>query len=164
MSKEFESKFESDLDSFSDESNDEDFTQVQSQKACKPRLHAIYESKTLRTLLCHRKLKPPSLRTRRRLDKPKAPTAAKVATYEPDVIATPTSKKLQRLPPLFIHNKDQWSEIRKQCESKSIVISKTHNTARGLRVQPAAILDFRNLSDLLATLKIAYHTDSLKER
>ncbi|GBP24158.1 hypothetical protein EVAR_10382_1 [Eumeta japonica] len=95
--------------------------------------------------------------------KAKAPTAAKVATDEADVIATPTPKKSQKPPPLFIHDKGRWSEIRKQCVSKSIAISNARNTARGLKVQPVAIPDFRNLSVLLATLKVAYHTYSLKE-
>ncbi|GBP46344.1 hypothetical protein EVAR_39721_1 [Eumeta japonica] len=37
------------------------------------------------------------------------------------------------------------------------------NTTRGLKIQPAAVPDFQNLSAVLATLKVAYHTYSLKE-
>ncbi|GBP45256.1 hypothetical protein EVAR_29004_1 [Eumeta japonica] len=98
----------------------------------------------------------------RKANKAKAPTTPKVATDEA-VIATPTCKKLQKPPPLFIYDKNRWSEIRKQCESKSIVIFNARNTARGLKVQPAAIPNFRNLSALFATVKVAYHTYSLKE-
>ncbi|GBP88708.1 hypothetical protein EVAR_60644_1 [Eumeta japonica] len=93
-------------------------------------------------------------------NKAKAPTATKLATNEADVIATPTPKKTRKPPPLFIHDKNQWSEIRKQCDSKTIVISNARSTARSLKVQPAAISDFRNSIILLATLKIAYHTYS----
>ncbi|GBP44515.1 hypothetical protein EVAR_86737_1 [Eumeta japonica] len=88
----------------------------------------------------------------------------KVATDEADVTATPNPKKTQKLPPLFIHDKGRWSEIRKQCVYKSIAISNGRNTVRGLKVQPSDIPDFRNLSALLATLKVAYHTYSLKDK
>ncbi|GBP04470.1 hypothetical protein EVAR_55305_1 [Eumeta japonica] len=37
------------------------------------------------------------------------------------------------------------------------------NSTKGLKIQPATVTDFRNLSALLATLKVAYHTYSLKE-
>ncbi|GBP55018.1 hypothetical protein EVAR_34493_1 [Eumeta japonica] len=59
--------------------------------------------------------------------------------------------------------KGRWSEIRKQCKCKSIVILDARNTARDIKIQPVAIPDFRNLSALLATLKVAYYTYSLKK-
>ncbi|GBP81418.1 hypothetical protein EVAR_59420_1 [Eumeta japonica] len=67
--------------------------------------------------------------------------AATVTIVEDDVIETITPKKLQQPPPLFIHNKGRWSEIQK----------------------PAVIPDFQTLTALLPTLKVAYHTYSLKE-
>ncbi|GBP62759.1 hypothetical protein EVAR_51711_1 [Eumeta japonica] len=91
------------------------------------------------------------------------PSSLIFAIDEADVIAPPVPKKLQRPPPPFIHDKGRWSEIRKQFESKSIVILNGQNTARGLEIQPAIVPDFRNLSALLATFKVAYHTYSLKE-
>ncbi|GBP85367.1 hypothetical protein EVAR_90660_1 [Eumeta japonica] len=59
----------------------------------------------------------------------KAPSAAKITTDEADVIETITPKKLQRPPHLFIHDKGHWSKIRKQCDSKRIVILNVRNTS-----------------------------------
>ncbi|GBP86482.1 hypothetical protein EVAR_53834_1 [Eumeta japonica] len=145
MSEKSESESESDLALFSDESNesnDEGFTQVQSRKARKPFIQArIYPFIGEGT------------------------NGFKVATDETDVITMPIPKKTQKSPPLCIHDKDRWLEIRKQCVSKNIVISNARNAAKGLKVQLAAIPDFRNLCALLATLKVAYHTYFLmKER
>ncbi|GBP16784.1 hypothetical protein EVAR_13394_1 [Eumeta japonica] len=93
----------------------------------------------------------------------KATTAATIAIDEAEITETPIPKKPQQLPPLFIHVKGRWSKIRKQCESKSIVILNAHNIIRGLKIHPAAVPDFQILSAFLVTLKFAYHTYSLKE-
>ncbi|GBP84786.1 hypothetical protein EVAR_66656_1 [Eumeta japonica] len=201
----------------SNESNDEGFTQVQSWKAYKPRLHTTYApghihlagkkpktsssaskvallptagASTMPTVTpsvketyystpCRivgksnsqdapafqnaKTSKPANSSQTSKIIKTKGQTAAKVATDEADVFVTSISKKTQKPSPLFIHDNGRWSEIRKQCVSKCIAFSKAYNIARGLKVQPEAIPDFRNLSALLATLKVAYHTYSLKE-
>ncbi|GBP26109.1 hypothetical protein EVAR_15122_1 [Eumeta japonica] len=91
-----------------------------------------------------------------------APTAPTVTFDEADDIVPPAPIKSERPSPLFIRDKGRWSEIRKQCDSKSIVILKGRNSIKGLK-KPATVTDYRNLSALLATLKVAYHTYSLKE-
>ncbi|GBP71138.1 hypothetical protein EVAR_37233_1 [Eumeta japonica] len=93
----------------------------------------------------------------------KAPIAAKITTDEADVTETITPKKLQRLPPLFIHDKGRWSEIWKQCDSKRIIILNARNISKSLKIKSAATPDFRNLSALLEMLKVAYYTYFLKE-
>ncbi|GBP23381.1 hypothetical protein EVAR_22239_1 [Eumeta japonica] len=92
--------------------------------------------------------------------KPKKPETI----VEDDVDSpTPATRKEQK-PPLFSFGKRKISEIRRQCELKNIVISHTRNKKnKELKVQPDTISDFRNLTNLLATIKAAYHTYSLKE-
>ncbi|GBP34186.1 Nucleic-acid-binding protein from transposon X-element [Eumeta japonica] len=94
---------------------------------------------------------------------PTKATAPTVTLDEADEIVPPAPVKPQRPPPLFIHDKGRWSEIKKQCDSKGIVILNGRNSIKGLKIQPASATDFRNLSALLATLKVAYHTYSLKD-
>ncbi|GBP43761.1 hypothetical protein EVAR_28936_1 [Eumeta japonica] len=76
--------------------------------------------------------KPANSSQTSKVNKAKAPTAAKIATNETDVNATLIPKKHQK-------------------------------PARSLKVKSAAISDFQILSALLATLKVIYHTYSLKE-
>ncbi|GBP95544.1 hypothetical protein EVAR_100359_1 [Eumeta japonica] len=166
---------ESDLDSFSDNSNefnDEGFTQVQRLKARKPWLHATYgpgfirlsgkkpkasssastvallpTASALTTSAITSSVKEayyrlPGAPSKVKLPRRSRPTVAKIATEEADVIATSTSKTL----------------IDRHPYSFTIIAD-----ARGLKVQPAAIPDFRYLSAPLATFKVAYHTYSFKE-
>ncbi|GBP86875.1 hypothetical protein EVAR_83474_1 [Eumeta japonica] len=42
--------------------------------------------------------------------------------------------------------------------NQGIVILNGRNSIKGLKIQPESVTDFRNLSSLLATLKVAYHT------
>ncbi|GBP93651.1 hypothetical protein EVAR_66721_1 [Eumeta japonica] len=44
-----------------------------------------------------------------------------------------------------------------------IIILHGRNSIKGLKIQPASVTDYRNLSSLLAILKVAYHTYFLKE-
>ncbi|GBP63496.1 hypothetical protein EVAR_49549_1 [Eumeta japonica] len=93
-------------------------------------------------------------------------TAAKTNSSRLAMLTSPppsSIKKLQQPPLLFIHDKGRSSEIWKQCESKRIVILSARNTARGLKIQPVVIPDFRNLSVLFAKLNVAYHSYFLKE-
>ncbi|GBP34180.1 hypothetical protein EVAR_30733_1 [Eumeta japonica] len=78
--------------------------------------------------------------SRRKTVQPTKATAPTVTLDEADEIVPPAPVKPQRPPPLFIHDKGRWPVI-----------------------QPASATDFRNLSALLATLKVAYHTYSLKD-
>ncbi|GBP21789.1 hypothetical protein EVAR_10968_1 [Eumeta japonica] len=99
----------------------------------------------------------------RKTIQPTKATAPTVTLDEADDIVPPAPVKPQRPTPLFIHDKGRWSEIKKQCDSKGIVILNGRNSIKGLKIQPAFVTDFRNLSALLATLKVAYHTYSLKD-
>ncbi|GBP09534.1 hypothetical protein EVAR_76547_1 [Eumeta japonica] len=72
----------------------------------------------------------------------KVPTAPAVTIDEADVIVPP---------------------LRKNPNDRHLLSFTIRADARGLKIQPATVPDFRNLSALLATLKVAYHTYSLKE-
>ncbi|GBP57113.1 Nucleic-acid-binding protein from transposon X-element [Eumeta japonica] len=88
----------------------------------------------------------------------------KTIVVEDDDAPLPAPRKEQKPPPIFLWEKEKFSEIRRQCELKNITISHARNTKnKGLKVQPDSISDFRNLTNLLATMKAAYHTYSLKE-
>ncbi|GBP36376.1 Nucleic-acid-binding protein from transposon X-element [Eumeta japonica] len=94
----------------------------------------------------------------RKTIQPTKATAPTVTLHEADEIVPPAPAKPQRPPPLFIHDKGRWTEIKKQCNTKGIVILNGRNSIKGLKIQPESVTDFRNLSALLATLKVAYHT------
>ncbi|GBP25073.1 hypothetical protein EVAR_19553_1 [Eumeta japonica] len=58
---------------------------------------------------------------------------------------------------------DSFSNESNESNDKGCTQAQSRKALKGLKVQPAAILDFRNLSVLLATPKVAYQTYSLKE-
>ncbi|GBP51854.1 hypothetical protein EVAR_88559_1 [Eumeta japonica] len=64
---------------------------------------------------------------------------------------------------MFVQNKDRWTELRKKCAEKNIQFSQARNSAQGLKLQAKTVADFRNLQNLLVSLKFAFHTYSLKE-
>ncbi|GBP37599.1 Nucleic-acid-binding protein from transposon X-element [Eumeta japonica] len=64
---------------------------------------------------------------------------------------------------MFVQNKDRWTELRKKCADKNIQFSQARNSAQGLKLQAKSIADFRNLQNLLVSMKISFHTYSLKE-
>ncbi|GBP55048.1 hypothetical protein EVAR_46344_1 [Eumeta japonica] len=75
-----------------------------------------------------------------------------------------TDPKAPTAPTVTLDEADDTAPLpRKQCDSKGIVILNGRNSIKGLKIQPASVTDFRNLSTLLATLKVAYHTYSLKD-
>ncbi|GBP77769.1 Nucleic-acid-binding protein from transposon X-element [Eumeta japonica] len=94
-----------------------------------------------------------------------APAAAKNSiSDEADVTAPPTpAQRGPKPPPMFVQNKDRWTELRKKCADKNIQISQARNSAQGLKLQAKSIADFRNLQNLLVSMKISFHTYSLKE-
>ncbi|GBP44703.1 Nucleic-acid-binding protein from transposon X-element [Eumeta japonica] len=94
-----------------------------------------------------------------------APAAAKNSiSDEADVTAPPTpAPRGPKPPPMFVQNKDRWTELRKKCADNNIQFSQARNSAQGLKLQAKTIADFRNLQNLLVTLKISFHTYSLKE-
>ncbi|GBP07991.1 hypothetical protein EVAR_91034_1 [Eumeta japonica] len=98
----------------------------------------------------------------RKTVQPTKATAPTVTLHEADEIVPPAPAKPQRPPPLFIHDKGRWTEVKKQCDSKGIVILNGRNSIKGLKFNRVRH-GLRNLSSLLATLKVAYHTYSLKE-
>ncbi|GBP06443.1 Nucleic-acid-binding protein from transposon X-element [Eumeta japonica] len=94
-----------------------------------------------------------------------APAVAKNSiSDEADVTAPPTpAPRGPKPPPMFVQNKDRWTELRKKCADNNIQFSQARNSAQGLKLQAKTIADFRNLQNLLVTLKISFHTYSLKE-
>ncbi|GBP07918.1 Nucleic-acid-binding protein from transposon X-element [Eumeta japonica] len=162
--------FTSDSDAgWSDDSDNSDFTTVRHRKASRSKPEVSYLRRATDGSTYYR-ITPSSKKAEKgqykdtihscQLDP--APTAPTVTLDEADDIV-PHPEKPQRPPPLFIYDKRRWSEIRKQCDSKGIVILHGRNSNKGLKIQPASVTDYRNLSALLTTLKVAYHTYSLKE-
>ncbi|GBP97659.1 Nucleic-acid-binding protein from transposon X-element [Eumeta japonica] len=94
-----------------------------------------------------------------------APAAAKNNLRdEADVTAPPNpAPRGTKPPPMFVQNKDRWTELRKKCADKNIHFSQARNSAQGLKLQAKTVADFRNLQNLLVTQKFAFHTYSLKE-
>ncbi|GBP92437.1 hypothetical protein EVAR_63187_1 [Eumeta japonica] len=133
---------ESDLDSFSDESNESNgdgLTQIQSQKSQKPQLHAAYGPGFI--YLSSKK--------------PKDSTSA-------STVASSQQPPLPRHPPSYRRSKRPFTrlfDVPSGIQTSKTLLCYT----RGLKVKPATILDFRNICALLATLKVAYHKYFLKE-
>ncbi|GBP46496.1 Nucleic-acid-binding protein from transposon X-element [Eumeta japonica] len=94
-----------------------------------------------------------------------APAAAKNnLSDEADVTAPPTpAPRGPKPPPMFVQNKDRWTELRKRCAEKNIQFSQARNTAKGLKLQAKTVADFKNLQNLLVSYKFEFHTYSLKE-
>ncbi|GBP11630.1 Nucleic-acid-binding protein from transposon X-element [Eumeta japonica] len=83
---------------------------------------------------------------------------------EADVTTPPRSApRGPKPPPVFVQNKDRWTELRKRCVDKNIQISQARNSVQGLKLQKKTVADFRNLQNLLVLQKFALHTYSLKE-
>ncbi|GBP36379.1 hypothetical protein EVAR_87958_1 [Eumeta japonica] len=72
----------------------------------------------------------------RKTIQPTKATAPTVTLHEADEIVLPAPAKPQRPPPLFIHDKGRWTEIKKQCDTKGIVILNGRNSIKGLKIQP----------------------------
>ncbi|GBP95099.1 Nucleic-acid-binding protein from transposon X-element [Eumeta japonica] len=169
----------------SDDSDHSDFVTVQRRKASRPKTATSYLTEagdgstyyritpsSKKTKKTKSKISTPVKSTRSIYDAPESwrktiqptkATAPTVTLHEADEIVPPAPAKPQRPPPLFIHDKGRWTEVKKQCDSKGIVILNGRNSIKGLKIQPESVMDFRKLSSLLATLKVAYHTYSLKE-
>ncbi|GBP67923.1 Nucleic-acid-binding protein from transposon X-element [Eumeta japonica] len=93
-----------------------------------------------------------------------APAAAKNSiSDEADVTAPHPAQRGPKPSPMFVQNKDRWTELRKKCADKNIQFSQARNSAQGLKLQAKTVADFRNLQNLLVSLKISFHTYSLKE-
>ncbi|GBP34434.1 Nucleic-acid-binding protein from transposon X-element [Eumeta japonica] len=66
-------------------------------------------------------------------------------------------------PPMFVQNKDRWTELRKRCAEKKIQFSQARNSVQGLKLQAKTVADFKNLQNLLVSCSFKFHTYSLKE-
>ncbi|GBP93771.1 hypothetical protein EVAR_16289_1 [Eumeta japonica] len=65
------------------------------------------------------------------------------------VVVVPTlCGRDSRSPPMFVQNKDRWSEIRALCAT---YVAQTRNFDKGLKMQAATIADFRQVQNLLVT-------------
>ncbi|GBP37301.1 hypothetical protein EVAR_35735_1 [Eumeta japonica] len=83
---------------------------------------------------------------------------------EADVTAPPTpAPRGPKPPPMFVQNKDRWTELRRRCADKGIQFSQARNSAQGLKLQAKTVADFKNLQNLLVCYKFKFHTYSLKE-
>ncbi|GBP31348.1 hypothetical protein EVAR_13467_1 [Eumeta japonica] len=83
---------------------------------------------------------------------------------EADVTAPPApAPRDSKPPPVFVQNKDRWTELHKRYAEKNIQYSQARNSVQGLKLQAKTVVDFRNLQNLLVTQKFAFHTYSLKE-
>ncbi|GBP95903.1 hypothetical protein EVAR_83543_1 [Eumeta japonica] len=69
----------------------------------------------------------------RKTVQPTKATAPTVTLHEADEIVPPAPAKPQRPPPLFIHDEGRWTEVKKQCDSKGIVILNGRNSIKGLK-------------------------------
>ncbi|GBP39097.1 Nucleic-acid-binding protein from transposon X-element [Eumeta japonica] len=94
-----------------------------------------------------------------------APAAAKNNRGdEADVTAPPTpAPRGPKPPPMFVQDKDRWTELRRRCAEKGIQFSQARNSAQGLKLQAKTVADFKNLQNLLVCYKFKFHTYSLKE-
>ncbi|GBP00541.1 hypothetical protein EVAR_76849_1 [Eumeta japonica] len=94
-----------------------------------------------------------------------APAAAKNNRGdEADVTAPPTpAPRGPKPPPMFVQDKDRWTELRRRCADKGIQFSQARNSVQGLKLQAKTVADFKNLQNLLVCYKFKFHTYSLKE-
>ncbi|GBP66391.1 Nucleic-acid-binding protein from transposon X-element [Eumeta japonica] len=94
-----------------------------------------------------------------------APAAAKNSRGdEADVTAPPTpAPRGPKPPPMFVQDKDRWTELRRRCADKGIQFSQARNSVQGLKLQAKTVADFKNLQNLLVCYKFKFHTYSLKE-
>ncbi|GBP84189.1 Nucleic-acid-binding protein from transposon X-element [Eumeta japonica] len=93
-----------------------------------------------------------------------APATAKSVSDKADVTDPPSSApRGPKPPPMFVQNKDRWTELRKRCAEKKIQISQARNSALGLKLQAKTVADFKNLQNLLVSYNFKFHTYSLKE-
>ncbi|GBP34443.1 Nucleic-acid-binding protein from transposon X-element [Eumeta japonica] len=93
-----------------------------------------------------------------------APATAKNLSDKADVTAPPSpSPRGPKPPPMFVQNKDRWTELRKRCAEKKIQFSQARNSAQGLKLPAKTVADFKNLQNLLVSCNFKFHTYSLKE-
>ncbi|GBP64562.1 hypothetical protein EVAR_89608_1 [Eumeta japonica] len=93
----------------------------------------------------------------RKTVQPTKATAPTVTLHEADEIV-PRPAKPQRPPPLFIHDKGRWTEVKKQCDSKGIVILNGRNSIKGLKIQPE-----RNANSASSSGSTKIPTEEVKE-
>ncbi|GBP79878.1 Nucleic-acid-binding protein from transposon X-element [Eumeta japonica] len=83
---------------------------------------------------------------------------------EADVTAPPNpAPRGPKPPPMFVQDKDRWTELRRRCADKGIQFSQARNSVQGLKLQAKTVADFKNLQNLLVCYKFKFHTYSLKE-
>ncbi|GBP67611.1 Nucleic-acid-binding protein from transposon X-element [Eumeta japonica] len=61
-------------------------------------------------------------------------------------------------PPMFVQDKDRWTELRRRCAEKGIQSSQARNSVQGLKLQAKTVADFKNLQNLLVCYKFKFHT------
>ncbi|GBP83915.1 hypothetical protein EVAR_89637_1 [Eumeta japonica] len=82
---------------------------------------------------------------------------------EADVTAPPTpAPRGPKPPPMFVQNKDRWTELRRRCAEKGIQFSQARNSAQGLKLQAKTVADFKICKTVMC-YKFKFHTYSLKE-
>ncbi|GBP92061.1 hypothetical protein EVAR_67789_1 [Eumeta japonica] len=83
-----------------------------------------------------------------------APAAAKNNRGdEADVTAPPTpAPRGPKPPPMFVQDKDRWTELRRRCADKGIQFSQARNSVQGLKLQAKTVADFKNLQNLSVLL------------
>lgn len=96
---------------------------------------------------------PPTPRTTTPTSQSRPPTPSQVA---------PT-KKQPLPPPLFVHDKSKWTEVSNRMSVKKINFSSARNTQEGIRVQVPSSSDYRELTKLLKSMNVPFHTFTLPE-
>ncbi|GBP17421.1 hypothetical protein EVAR_8781_1 [Eumeta japonica] len=74
-----------------------------------------------------------------------------------------TTPRCLKPPPVFVQNKDRWTELRQKCVEKNKHFSQLPNSFKGLKLHGKTVADFRNLQNIRITQGYAFRTNSLKE-
>ncbi|GBP55034.1 Chimeric ERCC6-PGBD3 protein [Eumeta japonica] len=157
----------------SDDSDHSDFTTVRRRKASRPKTATSYLTQAGDGSTYYR-ITPSSKKPKKANTTTKPTVSGKSTQSINDAPESwrnplqPTKATDSRVPTAPTVTFDEADDIvppppLKQCDSKGIVILHGRNSIKGQKIQPASVTDYRNLSALLATFKVAYHTYSLKD-
>ncbi|KAK9701311.1 zinc finger associated protein [Popillia japonica] len=89
------------------------------------------------------------------------PTRANIPTTNQTQTAVPSTVSADKIPPIVLRDKTQWSKISTEIKRRGINFSRAQNIADGIRIYPIAEADFRAITKFFSTDKIPYHTYQL---
>lgn len=84
-------------------------------------------------------------------------------TSRPHTRCDPQPAKVTLPPPVFVRDVNKWTEISTLCTNEKVHYTHAKNVGVAVKVQTPTRDDFRNLTRLLTTRKVAYHTYALPE-